>query len=238
MKIVISQPMFFPWVGMHEQLRQADVYVNYADVQYSKGSFTNRVQVKAPEGIRWLTVPLQALHLGQAIDEVQINNKVDWRQQHYELLARCYSAAPYYGDMMDVVSNVYGHAWQSIAELSQASFFAGCHYFGLDADVRFVDVRDLDVPGKSSQRVLDIVLKLGGDRYVTGHGARNYLDHSLFEFSGVRVEYMNYQKTPYPQMNGEFTPYVSILDLIANVGPQGMLLINSGSTYWKDFLNE
>ena len=43
MKVVITQPMLFPWVGLLEQIMLADVLVNYADVQFSKGSFTNRV---------------------------------------------------------------------------------------------------------------------------------------------------------------------------------------------------
>ncbi len=59
--VVISQPMLFPWAGMFEQIRLADVYVHYPDVQFSKGSFTNRVQVKTAGGSRWLTLPLRDL---------------------------------------------------------------------------------------------------------------------------------------------------------------------------------
>lgn len=47
MKVVISQSMFFPGWVLLEQLKLADLYVFYDDVQFSKGSFTNRVQVKA-----------------------------------------------------------------------------------------------------------------------------------------------------------------------------------------------
>ena len=47
--VVISQPMLFPWVGMFEQIRLADVYVHYTDVQFSKGSFVNRVQIKTAD---------------------------------------------------------------------------------------------------------------------------------------------------------------------------------------------
>ena len=36
MNVVISQPMLFPWVGMLEQVRLADSYVHYSDVQFSK----------------------------------------------------------------------------------------------------------------------------------------------------------------------------------------------------------
>src|SRR6185437_13872514 len=92
--------------------------------------------------------------------------------------------------------------------------------------------------GTSSRRVLNIVLALGGSRYITGHGARQYLDHELFDRAGVRVEYMNYLKIPYAQLHGGFTPYVSALDLIANMGPSGASCIRSGTIYWKDFLND
>ena len=75
MKAVISQPMYFPWVGMFEQVRLCDIFVYYNDVQFSKGSFTNRVQIKAPnnEGFKWLTVPLKDLKLGSLINKTYIN---------------------------------------------------------------------------------------------------------------------------------------------------------------------
>ena len=58
---------------MFEQIRLADAFVHYSDVQFSKGSFVNRVQIKTSAGIRWLTVPLEKLKLGQRIDEVRIS---------------------------------------------------------------------------------------------------------------------------------------------------------------------
>ncbi len=67
MKVVISQPMLFPWVGMLEQVRLADRYVDYSDVQFSRGSFVNRVQVKTCTGPRWITAPLYRLSLFQRI---------------------------------------------------------------------------------------------------------------------------------------------------------------------------
>ena len=38
MNVVISQSMYFPWVGMLEQIRLADVFVFYDDVQFSKAA--------------------------------------------------------------------------------------------------------------------------------------------------------------------------------------------------------
>ena len=53
----------------------------------------------------------------------------------------------------------------------------------------------LGVPGTSWQRVLAIVKAVGGTRYVTAHGATNYLDHEAFERAGIAVEYIDYSKT-------------------------------------------
>lgn len=236
MKVVISQPMFFPWVGMFEQIRLADVYVHYGDVQFSKGSFTNRVQIKTAQGSKWLTVPLQQLSLGQSIDEVQLDTRSNWRRQHLDQLKQAYAGAPHRKDMLALVESVYQQPHSTIGELSRASMMACCRYYGLETGRRFVEVGELGIAGASSQRVCDIVKALGGTRYITGLGARHYLDHPLFEDAGIRVEYMDYRKQPYPQLHGEFTPYVSLLDLIANTGPQGIDCIVSETQYWKDFL--
>lgn len=236
MNVVISQPMFFPWVGMFEQIRLSDICVHYGDVQFSKGSFTNRVQIKTEQGIKWLTVPLQNLSLGQAIDEVGVDTRTDWRKQHLDLLRQAYAAAPFRNDMLALIESVYAEPADSIGRLSKLSMEACCRFFDLDAERRFMDVRELDIGGSSSQRVLDVVKAVGGTRYITGLGARNYLDHQLFEDASIRVEYMDYQKIPYPQLHGEFTPYVSVLDLVANMGKEGIGCISSGTIYWKDYL--
>ena len=236
-RVVISQPMLFPWVGLLEQVALADIYVHYSDVQFSKGSFTNRVQVKTAQGSRWLTVPLEGLRLGQRIDEVRIQHRTNWRESHLTLLASAYKDCPYVKDMLSLVESVYSQDIELISQLSEASVMALCSYFGLDEGRRFLQASELGIAGSSSQRVLDIVRAVGGTEYITGHGARHYLEHRLFETEGITVAYMDYQCHPYPQAHGPFTPYVSALDLIANAGREGRRFIGSGTRYWKDFLN-
>jgi len=238
MIIVISQPMLFPWVGMLEQIRMADTFVHYPDVQFSKGSFVNRVQIKTSRGMKWLTVPLYSLRLGQKINEVKINNQDDWRDEHLQMLSDAYIDSPYVGEMLNLVESVYAYDYENIGSLSEASVLALCQYFGIDSREKFLSSEKLGIEGSGSRRVLDIVLALGGDTYLTGHGASKYLDHQGFEQAGVRVEYMDYAKVPYAQLHGEFTPYVSALDLVANTGSSGIDFIRPRSTYWKDFLSD
>lgn len=238
MRVVISQSMYFPWVGFLEQLRLADMFVFYDDVQFSKGSFTNRVQIKTAAGSRWLTVPLQGIQLGQRIEQVRLDETRDWRGQHREMLRQAYQKAPFREDMLNLVDNVFARPATTISELSQGSTMALAEYFGLTNHLRFLDSSKLGIKGSGSQRVLDIVLALGGDVYITGHGARNYLDNESFERASVSVQYMQYLCTPYSQLHGEFTPYVTGLDLIANCGRAGIEYICSDTVYWRNFINE
>lgn len=238
MRVVISQSMLFPWVGLLEQIRLADVFVHYDDVQFSKGSFVNRVQIKTAAGVSWMTVPTRNLHLGQRICEVEIAPPSQWVDQHLSLLKESLGGAPYADDAINLAESVYAAAHDDLGSIARASMLALSDYFGLVDGRRFVDVSTLDIGGSSSQRVLDVVKRVGGRQYITGHGAARYMDHALFDRAGIEVRYMEYRLQPYPQLHGDFTPYVSGLDLIANCGREGRRHISSETISWEKFLHE
>jgi hypothetical protein len=233
-KVVISQPMYFPWVGMLEQVRLADVFIHYSDVQFARGFF-NRVQVKTAKGTRWLTVPLRELHRGQLISEVAIDERVDWRSQHRDTLRQAYRNAPYLSDLLKLFDGVAATPAANLADLSVASIMALVDYFGLASACSFRESRQLGIQGSSSRRLLDLTLAVGGRIYITGHGARSYLEHDTFESAGIEVRYMDYRRIAYSQLHGAFTPYVTGLDLVANCGWQGREVICSSTKHWRQF---
>lgn len=234
-KVVISQPMYFPWVGALEQIRLADVFVHYSDVQFVRGFF-NRVQVKTARGPEWLTVPLRDYHRGQLISEVAIDERVDWRSRHREMLRHAYSKTPYLSDLLSIFDDVASTRISNLADISIASEMALARYFGLVDDCRFHDSRNFSISGSGSQRLLDLTINFGGTIYITGHGAQKYLRHEIFERAGIAVEYMNYQFSNYPQLHGPFTPYVTALDLVANCGSEGHKSMQSTTLPWKEFI--
>ncbi len=234
--IVISQPMYFPWVGMLEQIRMTHTFVYYDDVQYSRGGFYNRVQVKTSSGMRWLTVPLRNVHLGKLICDVKIDNSINWRLSHYDLLRQSYAKAPYMAEMLKLVEEVFSQDYESLAELSKASTDALIDYFGLGQGKTSLISSALGVSGSSTQRVIDLCLHLNAKTYLTGHGARHYLEHDRFEAHDIDVVYMNYGLRPYPQSHGTFTPYVTALDLVAHCGKAGVSWIAGSPIPWREFV--
>ncbi|MDC0261264.1 WbqC family protein [Synechococcus sp. AH-551-N17] len=237
MNVLITQSMLFPWIGMLAQLKLADIVVHYDDVQLSKGSFVNRVQVKTEAGMRWMTIPLRNFRLGMLIDETCFGSKDTWQKSHMSLLSRSFQKSPFKADALNMVEQVYSSKYETIGSLSRLSMIALCAYYRLLEGKEVLDIRSLGVTGSGTNRVLDVVQKVGGTAYITGHGARNYLDHLAFENAGIEVRYMDYSFDSYPQPWGTFTPYVTGLDLVANMGKQGLERITTSSVPWQEFLS-
>jgi hypothetical protein len=232
--IVISQPMYFPWIGMFEQLNLCDIFVHYDVVQFPQGrNFTNRVQIKTKDGMKWLTVPIDRKNSGKLINETLISYTTDWRENHTSIVKQAFSKSKYKDDIFKLIDQIFSKKFNTISELNIYSFELTSLYFDLKKE--FLSSSELSVRGSSSKRLVDIVLKLNGTKYITGLGALKYIDYDIFEKNSIRLEYMNYNLNNYTQLFSGFTPYVSILDLIANEGVGGVKYINSKSIHWKEY---
>jgi hypothetical protein len=97
----------------------------------------------------------------------------------------------------------------------------------LGITIPIVRESELSVGTTSTQRLVDICKSVGAETYIAGRGGGDYMDEGLFHSNGVRVEHQEYSATPYPQRFTEkFVPDLSILDMLANVGPESMKLIS------------
>ena len=235
--VVISQPMYFPWIGIFEQIRLADVFVFYDDVQFTRG-FINRVQYKTPQGTAWITVPLRKHSRRTLICELMVQDETDWRRKHLASLKWSFQGAKFSDDALALATDTLYQPDQSFADMLIEGIHQIRQYLNIGESCSYYKSSELGIGGCKSNRIKDIVKNFGGKCYVTGHGALKYLNHDDFERDQIEVRYMDYKKLAYSQMHGEFTPFVSILDLIANVGPAAREHVCSDSTYWKDFRNE
>ena len=116
----------------------------------------------------------------------------------------------------ELVEDIYEYEGDLLCEFCVNGVETIATFLGLESS--FKKSSEYGALGTSSEKLLSITLEEGGTRYLTGHGARNYLDHHLFEDHNVSVEYIDYPLEQYQQLHGAFDPYVSIIDTIANLG--------------------
>lgn len=231
-RVVISQPMYFPWVGFLAQMSMADKFVWLDDVQFSKGSFTNRIQVKFPSGLKWMTIPLIKQGSSQQINEIKSSDD-SWHNKHKSMLSQSLERSSNSAISHQIFDDVVRQ--DKLVEILMQSAERQADFLNI-LPKSIYRSSEMDVSGNASLRVLNMVKSLGGTEYITGHGAANYLDHSLFEDAGISIVYMDYAPKPWPQDFGEFTPYVTGLDLIAAVGKSGTNHLNPKTTRAEDFV--
>ena len=232
-KVVISQPMYFPWAGFMAQISLADILIWLDDVQFSKGSFTNRVQVKLENGSKWMSIPLKGKGSFQQISELEaIDNK--WILQHRGMLQQSLSEQPFINETLSIFDSIPNN------DLLINTLIASVEEPAKKLSIlpkKIIRSSDMNIEGSSWQRVLKLVETVGGDEYITGHGAFRYMNHEAFEEKEVRVSYMDYDVRPWPQAHGTFSPYVSILDLIAATSSSvAQKYLNPSTIDWRKFV--
>jgi hypothetical protein len=231
--VVVSQPMLFPWPGFFEQIMLADVYFWFDDVQLPRGgSFINRTRIIHGDGVKWMSIPVAGKSSFQKIES--LTPAEDFRARHTAFLRQAFATAPFRKLALEIVEEVY--AEDSLCALLIASAEVPARRMGLSLSERRARTSASGIGGASWRRILELVRSVGGARYVTGHGAADYLDHEAFEAAGVAVEYMAYSKTPWPRHAPGFSPFASILDLIANVGPDAASYLRPETTPWRTFI--
>lgn len=221
MRVVVLQPSYLPWLGYFDQMRRADVFVYYDDVQYDRGGWRNRNRIRTHQGWQWLTVPVKLKgRFGCLIRDAEIDNRTPWARKHLESVRQSYAKAPYSRDVLPLLESLLRRSWNGLSELNIDLTEKLANAIGLS--VKTVRSSELGVEGSRSERLVGICKHLGATQYLTGDAAAAYLEHELFEREDIEVEYQNYRHPTYPQIHGEFTPFLSAVDLLFNCGPQSL----------------
>lgn len=217
MRIGVIQSNYIPWRGYFDFIKSVDTFVIYDDVQYVKGSWRNRNQLKFNEELKWITVPVE-VKLGMAVDEVKIgiSTKEDWRSIQEKQLRNSLGNAPYFGEALNLWSTSIGKNFHYLSELNTDLLKNICSYLGITTKI--IHSRPFNLQGSKTDRLMDLFQKTDATTYLSGPAADAYLDLELFKKNKIALEYKSYDYKPYTQQEGTFSNSVSILDLIANTG--------------------
>lgn len=224
MKAIIHQPYFLPYPGFFHKLSLGDIFVIMDDVQYDK-RFTNRNRIVKQNGWSWITVPINKNDKFSPNMEVRINNELNWKELHWKKISQTYANSEYFHLYKDYFEKLYKRDWEYLFDLDFEIVKQVLMWLGIKIDI--VRESELGVNTTSTQRLIDVCHKIGADTYVSGSGGRQYMDESLFKKNNVKLIYQDYKFTKYQQKwTNEFIPDLSIIDLLANIGPDSMKVIS------------
>lgn len=225
------QSNYMPWKGYYDIIHDVDVFVYYDEVQYTKNDWRNRNKIYTPNGVKWITLPC-GYDIHRNISEIKLKNELNWQTTHYNLIKNSYEKAPFWNKYSDFIEYVYlERKWEYLYELNRYCIETISKNI-LGIKTVFCDSRDYPTTGFKSEKLLDLLIKVGTNIYVSGPAAKSYIQQEEYTKAGIDIVWKNYDN--YPPYKQQYTPNfydLSILDLIFNTGEEAPYYIWG----WRDY---
>lgn len=185
----MHQPDLLPWPGFWFKMVHCDVFVLAVHDQLQKHWVQRRVRMRET----WVTLPLETRPHLIPINTVRV--KPGWQDHLVDSIRGRYTGARHWrergADVLDLVASVRG---DNLAEINHALILRMRDYLGITTQIVVTE------PPLASgvERVLEQVQSVGGTSYLSGTGARGYIDaaaEARFRERGIDLAWSDHHKT-------------------------------------------
>lgn len=226
--VAIMQPTYLPWLGYFGLMKSVDLFIILDSVQFARRSWQQRNQIKTANGPIWLTVPvLSKGKRDQLINEVEIDLDRDFPRNHIKTLELNYKKTPHFDAYMPSLLTSFNYGSNYLTDLTVALITSIRDALGITTPMRRAS--SFGAVGSNADLLASLCELAGATEYISPPGSKEYLDKSdAFVKCGIPLYYFEYTHPQYPQRYGDFIPFMSIVDLLFNCGPESLKIIEQG----------
>ena len=214
----IMQPTFLPWLGYFKMISKVNNFIFLDDAQFSKGSWHNRNKVLVDNHIKWITLPVKKPKLHSEIQQVKIISD----QKFFEVLNKLIEYYKFHDNLdclYELISFIKEIETTNLAEINIKIIKFICGKLKINK-VTFFQSSKLNVEGKRTNKVANLLSKINAKSYLSAEGARDYmmLDH-YHQLIQIPTQFFKFNIREYYQKKSDyFIPNLSIVDIITNLG--------------------
>jgi len=228
MILSVHQPQYIPWLGYFDKIAKSDCFVFLDEVQYKPREFQNRNKIRTKDGWIWLSVPVVSKGRGrQRICELKIDNSFPWQHKHKGSLQTWYGHSKFFREYFLFFEETYTQNWEKLVDLNVHIIEYILKQLDIRTPIHFESA--LDIKNTKTDRIIEICRKLKADTYLSGIGGKDYLEEGKFSQAGLKLIYQDFRHPVYQQQfmenEKDFLPYMSILDLLFNEGPNSLEIL-------------
>lgn len=209
MIVASHQPNFMPYMGFFYKMYMCDIFTLSDTVQFSKQGFHNYNFIRTDMERSKLTVPVSDKN--GPICMVRLS---EWEHNRKKLIKRLrndYARAPYFDTLFPYFERMLEEDYLFMYELNERLIRFVKTLLGIEC----VMLRESDLgvigEGTATQQIVDICKRTGCDTYLSGTGAKVYLDESELTQNGISLLWSAYE----PDMSN-----LSVFHYLMHNGPQ------------------
>lgn len=218
MRAAIMQPYYFPYAGYISLLKHADVFVLFDIVQFIHHGWIERNRILKPgDGWQYIQVPLVKHSRETTIMDIRIRNNENWQERTLAQLLHYKKRAPYYADVIELLTDLYSREYECITGLNKAALEAISQYLQINTPISILSQSDLQYEDATEPGLwaLNVCKAMEGvDEYWNLSGGIDYFDRQAYEQNGIKLAFHQINLVAYSQRRDKFEPGLSILDMM------------------------
>lgn len=217
MILSITQPYFFPYLGLFQLIHATDRLIVFDTVKYRKRSWMNRNRILHPnKSFNYITMPVKRKPENTAICDIEIVGGDGWKEKILGQFSVYAKRAPHYREVRDLITDCFSVKETMYAPLCLEYMSKICEYLRLDFQYDFFSVMDVEIkkvkePGEWS---FYICKELKAKRYLNMPAGVSIFNENLFSENGIELLFLDPRLRSYQQFNKDFSSHLSILDVL------------------------
>lgn len=218
MKIAIHQPNFFPWYGYFEKISKSQIFIFLDDAEVHKKNldYLNRTFLLINGKIKYFSVPIKKNFKKKKILEIEIDKKKNWKNDFLNLLNENYKKTKYFDETINVIEKILKYETDKISEFNINSIKKLSYILGIKSKNKISSSYSLK--STSTERLIDLVKLNNCHHYISGEGAKSYLNTTKFLKENIEITFHKTNIKSYKQNSNSFHSGLSIIDLLMNEG--------------------
>lgn len=217
-RVAIMQPYFFPSLGYFSLIKNVDQFILFDPVQFIRHGWIDRNRVlKQNEGWLYIKVPLVKHPLQTSIKDVVIDDSQPWRKKLLSQIATYKKISRRYDDIYGLIEAAIAPPFSSIVKLNQNTMHAVCRHLGFEKTLPIWSEMALviDPVAAPDEWALNTCKALGNvDEYWNPPGGKSFFDPKKYDYSGIKLRFIQQKFQPYKQYRENFEPGLSIIDVM------------------------
>tara|TARA_R110002049_G_scaffold82349_2_gene209554 strand:+ start:513 stop:1214 length:702 start_codon:yes stop_codon:yes gene_type:complete len=215
MKVGIMQPYLFPYIGYFQLIKHVDKFVIYDNIEYTKKGWINRNRILFNNKDEYFTVPLKKDSDYLAINERSLaENRTKALQKIVNRLEATYRKAPYFEVVFPLIKSIFLNEEYNLFNYLKASLTSVLDYLEIRTELVVASEIPIDHNLKSQDKVIAICKGLGATEYINPIGGTSLYSKETFSDIGLRLYFLKSEMIEYPQLENEFIPWLSIIDVM------------------------
>tara|TARA_B110000971_G_scaffold94985_1_gene97697 strand:+ start:18075 stop:18791 length:717 start_codon:yes stop_codon:yes gene_type:complete len=211
MKLSAHQLNYLPYPGLIAKINFSDVFIFLTKIQFQKKSWHSRNQILNRNKPLLLSVPIKKNKLPE-IREVEIDNNTDWKKNHLKNIYLSYKKSKYFKEYIGFFEELYSKNWIKLEDIN--IYTLKFLMKELDIKTKILNDKDFNFQSKNNNLLIEMCQTIGAKSYISNKGSQSYVNLEIFKKKKIDHYFINYKSVQYNQNIKEFTPNLSIFDML------------------------